>query len=98
MVRALQITRLWVEALDIGGRVLSLPFAAQLVNPRDLPHRQTAPFGVKGNREWAKIIGENQGEILPVLLRRPNDVMKIATPAAATPLLFSFGMDHVCRT
>jgi hypothetical protein len=58
VVRALQITRVRVKALDVGCRVLSLSFAAQLVDPRDLLRRQTVPFRVKGNREQTQIIGE----------------------------------------
>src|ERR1700747_1855364 len=96
MVRALQITRLWVEALDVSCRILSLAFAAQLVDPRDLVRRQTVLFRVKRNRERAKIIRENQSETLPVLFgHRPNGAMKIDAPAALTRFLLSFGTDYV---
>ena len=95
VIRALQVTRLRVEALYVSCWILPFAFASELVNARDFLYRQAVPFRVIGNREWAEIIGENQGETLPVLLHHwPNDIM--IDIEATIPLFLGCGMDYVC--
>src|SRR5205814_4664546 len=96
VVRAFQITRLWVKALDVSCWIFPSAFASELVDPRDFLGSQTIFLRVIANRERTEIIRKNQNQIRPVFLHyRPNGRMRRDQSASAIRRSLDAGLDDV---